>query len=114
MERIRGCGADLIFCGIGVPKQERWMAAHQEQLPGCVLFGVGAAFDFHAGRIKQAPRSMQKSGLEWLFRLVMEPARLWRRYVFLNPMFLALWALQLVGLLPVARYQTRELNRGAE
>jgi N-acetylglucosaminyldiphosphoundecaprenol N-acetyl-beta-D-mannosaminyltransferase len=99
VEQIRASEADLIFCGIGVPKQERWMAEHVEQLPGCVMFGVGAAFDFHAGRVKQAPRWMQRSGLEWLFRLLMEPARLWRRYVFLNPMFLALWALQWAGLL---------------
>ena len=99
IEQIRCSGADLVFCGIGVPKQERWMAAHQRQLPGCVLLGVGAAFDFHAGRVKQAPPWMQRLGLEWLFRLTMEPARLWRRYVFLNPMFLGLWALQLAGLL---------------
>lgn len=100
IQQIRSSGADLIFCGIGVPKQERWMAEHRHKLPGCVLLGVGAAFDFHAGRIKQAPAWMQKSGLEWLFRLQMEPGRLWRRYVFLNPLFLALWALQWVGLLP--------------
>ena len=96
---IRDSQADIVFCGIGAPKQERWMAAHVDQLPGCLLFGVGAAFDFHAGRVRQAPRWMQRSGLEWLFRLCMEPARLWRRYVLLNPLFLALWALQWAGLL---------------
>lgn len=99
VEQIRTSQADLVFCGIGVPKQEQWMAEHVHQLPGTVMLGVGAAFDFHAGRVRQAPRWMQRSGLEWLFRLLMEPARLWRRYVFLNPMFLALWALQWTGLL---------------
>ena len=98
IQQIRSSGADLVFCGIGVPKQERWMASHRTQLPGCILFGVGAAFDFHVGRVKQAPVWMQRSGLEWLFRLAMEPGRLWRRYVFLNPMFLTLWVLQLAGL----------------
>ncbi|MGI8744309.1 MAG: WecB/TagA/CpsF family glycosyltransferase [Bryobacteraceae bacterium] len=99
VERIRAAGADIVFCGIGVPKQERWMAEHASQLPGCVLFGVGAAFDFHAGRVAQAPAWMQRSGLEWLFRMRMEPKRLWRRYVLLNPMFLLLWGMQLAGLL---------------
>lgn len=75
------------------------MAEHASQLPGCVLFGVGAAFDFHAGRVAQAPAWMQRSGLEWLFRMRMEPKRLWRRYVLLNPMFLLLWGMQLAGLL---------------
>lgn len=99
VEQIRASKADIVFCGIGLPKQERWMSEHVAQLPGCVLFGVGAAFDFHAGRVKQAPRWMQRSGLEWLFRLAMEPARLWRRYILFNPMFLALWALQWAGLI---------------
>lgn len=99
IEQIRASQAELIFCGIGVPKQENWMAEHQHSLSGCVMFGVGAAFDFHAGRVPQAPGWMQRSGLEWLFRLRMEPTRLWRRYLFLNPMFLVLWTLQLSGLL---------------
>jgi N-acetylglucosaminyldiphosphoundecaprenol N-acetyl-beta-D-mannosaminyltransferase len=88
-----------LFVGIGAPKQERWMAEHSTQLPGVVMFGVGAAFDFHAGRIRQAPLWMQQSGLEWFFRLSVEPARLWRRYVLLNPLFLILWAFQAAGLL---------------
>ncbi len=96
---ILASDADLLFVGIGAPKQERWMADHYRQLPGIVMFGVGAAFDFHAGRVRQAPGWMQRSGLEWLFRLAVEPARLWRRYVFLNPLFLLMWALQTAGLL---------------
>lgn len=99
IEQIRSSQADIVFCGIGLPKQERWMSEHVDRLPGCVLFGVGAAFDFHAGRVRQAPRWMQRCGLEWLFRLSREPARLWRRYLLLTPMFLPLWALQWAGLI---------------
>lgn len=90
--RIRQSGADLVLVGISTPKQERWMFAHREHLPGVVLAGVGAAFDFHAGRVRQAPAWMQKHGLEWLFRLFAEPRRLWRRYILVTPRFLPLWA----------------------
>jgi N-acetylglucosaminyldiphosphoundecaprenol N-acetyl-beta-D-mannosaminyltransferase len=72
------------------------MHSHKEKLPGAVMLGVGAAFDFHAGRVKQAPPWMQRSGLEWSFRLMMEPRRLWNRYM-LNPLFLIMWLLQLIG-----------------
>ena len=72
---------------------------HRESLPGVVMIGVGAAFDFHAGRVRQAPGWMQQAGLEWLFRLRMEPCRLWRRYLLLNPLFLAMWGFQLLGIL---------------
>jgi N-acetylglucosaminyldiphosphoundecaprenol N-acetyl-beta-D-mannosaminyltransferase len=99
VERIVASGAQIVFVGIGVPKQELWMASHRDRLGGMVLLGVGAAFDFHAGRVRQAPAWMQRSGLEWFFRLCMEPARLWRRYVLLNPLFLAMWALQWAGIL---------------
>jgi len=83
--------ADMVFVGISTPKQERWMADHVYKLPGVVLAGVGAAFDFHAGVVKQAPHRLQRLGLEWLFRLLMEPRRLWRRYVLVTPRFLPLW-----------------------
>jgi N-acetylglucosaminyldiphosphoundecaprenol N-acetyl-beta-D-mannosaminyltransferase len=99
VERIRSSGAEIVFVGLGAPKQERWMAGHRAKLPGIVMLGVGAAFNFHAGKVRQAPRWMQRWGLEWLFRLSVEPARLWRRYVLLNPLFLAMWALQAAGLL---------------
>jgi len=92
--RILDSGAELIFVGISTPKQERWMYAHRASFPGAILIGVGAAFDFHAGRVPQAPRWMQGAGLEWLFRLVMEPARLWRRYLLVTPRFLPLWMMQ--------------------
>jgi len=87
-------GARILFVGLGCPKQERWMAAHKDRLP-LVQLGVGAAFDFHAGNVKQAPAWLQDRGLEWLFRPVVEPRRLWRRYLYNNPRFLALAAVQL-------------------
>ncbi|WP_219904679.1 WecB/TagA/CpsF family glycosyltransferase [Stenomitos frigidus] len=79
--------ARIVFVGIGCPKQELWMAAHQGSLPA-VMLGVGAAFDFHSGRVKQAPIWMQQAGLEWVFRLKSEPRRLWKRYAKHNPRFL--------------------------
>lgn len=93
--RLRDSGARIIFVGIGCPRQEKWMAAHTERLPNAMLFGVGAAFDFHSGRVRQSPPVLQKLGLEWAFRLAMEPRRLWRRYVIHNPRFvlLAFWQL---------------------
>lgn len=97
VREIRGSGADLVFVGISTPKQERWMYAHRAALAGLVMIGVGAAFDFHAGRVRQAPPWMQRYGLEWLFRLTMEPARLWRRYLLVTPRFLPLWAMQRVS-----------------
>lgn len=85
---INASGASLVWVGLSTPKQERWMAELRPLLEAPVLFGVGAAFDFHAGRMKQAPRWMQKSGLEWLYRLSREPRRLWRRYLTNNPRFM--------------------------
>jgi N-acetylglucosaminyldiphosphoundecaprenol N-acetyl-beta-D-mannosaminyltransferase len=93
-QQIRESDADIVFVGIGAPKQEKWMHAHRRSLPGVILVGVGAAFDFHAGRTPQAPAWIQRNGLEWLFRLAMEPARLWERYLLVSPRFLPLWARQ--------------------
>jgi N-acetylglucosaminyldiphosphoundecaprenol N-acetyl-beta-D-mannosaminyltransferase len=84
---IHGSRADVVWVGIGVPKQEKWMARMHPRLGAPVLVGVGAAFDFHAGLVPQAPAWMQRSGLEWLFRLAHEPRRLWRRYLRYNPRF---------------------------
>ncbi len=92
--QIREADPDMVFVGISTPKQERWMFTHRDRLPGVILAGVGAAFDFHAGKVRQAPPWMQKHGLEWLFRLGAEPRRLWRRYLMVTPRFLPLWALQ--------------------
>jgi N-acetylglucosaminyldiphosphoundecaprenol N-acetyl-beta-D-mannosaminyltransferase len=78
----------LVWVGLGTPKQELWMAAHTRRLSANALIGVGAAFDIHAGLSSQAPRWVQRSGLEWAFRLGHEPRRLWRRYLYGNPRFL--------------------------
>lgn len=78
---------DIVWVGLSTPKQERWMAAHREALSAPVLIGVGAAFDFHAGHLRQAPARLQRMGLEWLFRLIVEPKRLWRRYLLQYPPF---------------------------
>lgn len=92
-QQIVESGARILFVGIGCPKQEFWMAAHKDRVPA-VMLGVGAAFDFHSGRVKQAPNWMQKRGLEWLFRLFMEPKRLWKRYVYNNPRFVLFFLMQ--------------------
>jgi N-acetylglucosaminyldiphosphoundecaprenol N-acetyl-beta-D-mannosaminyltransferase len=89
LDEINRSQADVVWVGIGVPKQEKWMAAVRERLRAPVLIGVGAAFDFHAGLVSQAPRWMQSMGLEWAYRLLQEPGRLWRRYLRYNPLFVA-------------------------
>jgi N-acetylglucosaminyldiphosphoundecaprenol N-acetyl-beta-D-mannosaminyltransferase len=94
---INNSRADVVWVGIGVPKQEKWMAAFRESLDAPVLIGVGAAFDFHAGLMPQAPRWLQEAGLEWAYRLAHEPRRLWRRYLRYNPMFVTAFARQLAA-----------------
>jgi N-acetylglucosaminyldiphosphoundecaprenol N-acetyl-beta-D-mannosaminyltransferase len=89
IERINGATPDLVWVGLGTPKQERWMAAHRSRLTAPVLLGVGAAFDIHAGLLPQAPQALQRCGLEWAYRLWREPRRLWRRYLRNNPSFIA-------------------------
>ncbi len=85
---------DILFVGLGCPKQERWMHGHRPHLKA-VMLGVGAAFDIFAGKQSEAPRWISRIGLEWLYRLLLEPKRLWRRYLLLNPRFAALAAMQL-------------------
>jgi N-acetylglucosaminyldiphosphoundecaprenol N-acetyl-beta-D-mannosaminyltransferase len=85
---IRDSGANLIWVGLGCPKQEHWIAAHKDRLPPGVYFGIGAAFAFHAGEVRQAPALVQRLGLEWLYRVTMEPRRLFRRYLTYNSLFL--------------------------
>lgn len=87
VDRINATAPDLVWVGLSTPKQERWMADHVGRLEASVLLGVGAAFDIHAGLRPQAPRWMQRNGLEWLYRLGVEPRRLWRRYLVNNPRF---------------------------
>jgi N-acetylglucosaminyldiphosphoundecaprenol N-acetyl-beta-D-mannosaminyltransferase len=97
VEEINASGADIVWVGLGSPMQERWMAEHIGRLRASVLIGVGAAFDFHAGLKRQAPSWMQRAGLEWSFRLAMEPRRLWRRYLIRNSQFIWLMFLQAIG-----------------
>src|SRR5919107_4095843 len=92
--RINASGADVVWVGTGQPKQEKWMALMRGRLEAPVLGGVGAAFDFHAGTLPQAPPWMQRAGLEWSYRLAREPRRLWRRYARYNPRFVAAFARQ--------------------
>lgn len=86
--KIGAAGANLIWVGLGCPKQEHWIAHHKDQLPPGVYFGIGAAFAFHAGEVKQAPPLLQRCGLEWAYRLAMEPRRLFKRYFLYNSLFL--------------------------
>lgn len=84
---IDAASPDVVWVGLSTPKQERWMHDFRPRLEAPVLVGVGAAFDMHAGRLPQAPGWMQRAGLEWLYRLIKEPRRLWRRYLSNNPRF---------------------------
>lgn len=93
VEAIQASGAAITFVGLGCPRQEVWVYENRERL-SMPLLAVGAAFDFHAGLLPQAPAKLQGVGLEWAFRLVQEPQRLWRRYLYLNPFYLWLLALQ--------------------
>lgn len=99
VDSISRSGADVVWVGISSPRQEQWMSEHVGKLKVPVLIGVGAAFDFHSGRKRQAPRWVQRSGFEWLFRLVNEPGRLWRRYLLNLPRFVVLVLLQQFGLI---------------
>jgi N-acetylglucosaminyldiphosphoundecaprenol N-acetyl-beta-D-mannosaminyltransferase len=91
---IEASGAAVVWVGTGQPKQEKWMLRMRPRISAPLLVGVGAAFDFHAGLVPQAPRWMQRSGLEWTYRLLREPRRLWRRYARYNPRFIAGFARQ--------------------
>ena len=86
--RINATMPDLVFVGLGGPKQDLWMHEHRSRIHASVIHGVGAAFDFISGRLPQAPRWMMNAGLEWLFRLALEPRRLWKRYTLSNAKFL--------------------------
>ncbi len=93
---INASGADIVWVGLGTPKQDYWVARFRPLLTAPVLIAVGAAFDFHTGRVRQAPRWMQRAGLEWLFRLTQDPRRLWKRYLLGNPRFVYLVVRQLL------------------
>jgi N-acetylglucosaminyldiphosphoundecaprenol N-acetyl-beta-D-mannosaminyltransferase len=93
---VNRSGVRILFIGLNTPKQDYWMAAHRDRVQA-VMLGVGAAFDFIAGTKSQAPRWMMRVGLEWLYRLVTEPRRLWKRYLKHNPRFVVLFTMQLLG-----------------
>ncbi|HEY2461739.1 MAG TPA: WecB/TagA/CpsF family glycosyltransferase [Candidatus Acidoferrum sp.] len=98
VEAIERSEADVVWVGLGAPKQERWMFEHRGRLRAPVLVGVGAAFDFYTGRVTQAPEWMRENGLEWAFRLWQEPRRLWKRYLVDGAQFAVLASLELMGL----------------
>ena len=87
IEKINASGADIVWVGLGAPKQENWMYEHMDKVNG-VMIGVGAGFDYHAGNIKRAPMWMQKLSLEWLYRLLQDPKRLFKRYLVTNTRYL--------------------------
>jgi N-acetylglucosaminyldiphosphoundecaprenol N-acetyl-beta-D-mannosaminyltransferase len=97
VQMINNADPDILWVGLGSPKQDIWMYEHRDKLNARVMVGVGAAFDFFAETKKQAPVFMRKAGLEWLFRLVSEPARLWKRYIIGNPVFLFLACKELLA-----------------
>lgn len=97
LAHINASGAQVVWIGLGSPKQDLWMARYRSRLAPPLLVAVGAAFDFFTGRQLQAPRWMQRTGLEWLFRLTQDPRRLWRRYLIYNPKFLWQLSLQRLG-----------------
>ena len=98
IEQVAQARPDLFWVGLSTPKQERFMAAYLPNLDAKLMIGVGAAFDFHAGKVKQAPRWIQRSGLEWAYRIWQEPRRLWKRYARNNPLFVGRVFLQKTGL----------------
>lgn len=98
VNQIERAAPDVLWVGLSTPKQERWMNSHRDRLKVPVLVGVGAAFDIHAGEVRQAPHWMREHGLEWLFRLCSEPRRLWRRYIVYGSEFLFWVALEQLGL----------------
>jgi N-acetylglucosaminyldiphosphoundecaprenol N-acetyl-beta-D-mannosaminyltransferase len=104
-QTIRESGASIVLVGLGCPRQETWVYENRDLLP-MPLLAVGAAFDFHAGTVPQAPSWLQNRGLEWFFRLVQEPRRLWKRYLYLNPLYLTLILLQLLKVRVVALQET--------
>lgn len=106
---INASDADVVWVGLSTPKQERFMAAHIGGMDRAVMVGVGAAFDIHAGLLKQAPQPIQRAGMEWAFRLAVEPRRLWKRYAKNNPAFIR----AVLKHKPVLVRRPRDLTRGS-
>ncbi len=105
IQRINEANADIVWVGLSTPKQDWWVANHRSLLNAPVLIAVGAAFDFHSGRVRQAPTWMQRSGLEWLFRVSQDPRRLWSRYAVFNTLFL--WELIKAGFGRLTHHRAR-------
>lgn len=97
VKMINDANPDIVWVGLGAPKQEIWMAEHKGRVHA-ITIGVGAAFDFHTGKVERAPKWAQKIGMEWAHRLISEPKRLWRRYLATNPRFMMMFALQFLRL----------------
>lgn len=110
VSNINASGADIVWVGLGAPKQEYWMSDHLGRVNSPVMIGIGAAFDFISGVTRQAPRWMQRIGLEWFFRLASEPKRLLKRYLFIIPVFLILIILQV---LRIKNFPIEENNKTA-
>jgi len=108
VQRIADACPDIVWVGLGSPKQDMWMCAHRDRIPA-IMLGVGAAFDFHTGAVQRAPRWMTRRGLEWVYRLAKEPGRLWRRYLVGNAVFM----LHLVPVLLGRNLRSRQEGRGA-
>ena len=98
LEQMNRSGADIVWVALGAPRQERWMAVNYQKLKHGVMIGIGAGFDYLAGRTRHAPEWMKRYALEWLYRLIQEPRRLWKRYLVTNPLFIFLVALELLGI----------------
>lgn len=115
VDKIQAAGVDILFVGLGCPRQETWLYEYRDSLP-IPMIAVGAAFNFHSGRLAQAPAWMQKYSLEWFFRLLHDPRRLWQRYLFLNPLYVILLLFQKLRLSTLspqkAEKPSTELNWG--
>lgn len=98
IEIMNKCGADIIWIGLGAPKQELWMYENYKKLDKGIMIGIGAGFDYLAGNIKHAPEWMKSASLEWLYRLIQEPRRLWKRYLITNSLFIWYIFLKMIGL----------------
>lgn len=110
VETVRRAKPDILFVGLGSPKQEKWIAAHMHEYQVPVSIGVGISFSFIAGHVKRAPLWMQKASLEWLHRLICEPTRLWKRYLVRGPRFLAVLASEFAMAQPVSRRHMQKLE----
>lgn len=111
VQQVKEVRPDIFWVGLSTPKQEKFMSAYLHRLDTTLMFGVGAAFDFHAGKVRQAPRWVQRSGFEWFYRLLQEPRRLWRRYLVNNPRFVWNLLLRQFGL---RQFPTRTRTRSPD